>query len=198
GGASGRGDRMDAQRVGRPPRDRAADRGGARRAATPDERGDEPVTDQRVARAPGLVLPRYRREPEVHPPLASPDYASTVLRAPSQPLVLLPHHLTEITGPVFGEDRVKPGENDLTRAPTGEAVGQRIIVHGRVLEADGRPLPGTLVEVWQANAGGRYRHLVDQWPAPLDPNFSGCGRAVTDADGRYRFTTIKPGAYPWG
>lgn len=146
-----------------------------------------------------LRLPAYQRAASgVHPPLQSPDYRSTSLRSPARPLVLLPHLLTEVTGPVFGEDRLQPGDNDLTRALGGEAVGQRITVSGRVLDGDGRPVPGTLVEVWQANAGGRYRHAVDNWPAPLDPHFTGCGRVVTDSDGRYLFTTIRPGAYPWG
>jgi protocatechuate 3,4-dioxygenase beta subunit len=145
-----------------------------------------------------LLLPTYRREPaDGQPPLDWPGYASTTLRHPTRPLVVLPQRLTEVTGPVFGEDRVAPGEDDLTRQHAGEPVGQRIIVYGRVLDGDGRPVPNTLLEVWQANASGRYRHAVDNWPAPLDPNFDGTGRTVTDAQGIYRFTTIKPGAYPW-
>jgi protocatechuate 3,4-dioxygenase beta subunit len=140
----------------------------------------------------------YHRPAGVHPPLAWPDYKSTLLRAPSQPLVLLPQRLTEITGPLFGESRIRPADNDLTAQHDGEPVGQRIIVHGRVLDSDGRPVPNTLLEIWQTNAAGRYRHARDTWPAPLDPNFTGLGRAVTDAAGRYRFVTIKPGAYPWG
>jgi protocatechuate 3,4-dioxygenase beta subunit len=144
-----------------------------------------------------LHLPTYHREPGLHPPLDSAGYRSTALRSPRQPLVVLPHLLTEVTGPVFGEDRVQPGDEDLTQAFGGEAVGQRITVTGRVLDGDGRPIPETLVEIWQANSGGRYRHEVDTWPAPLDPHFAGCGRTVTDGDGRFRFTTIRPGAYPW-
>jgi protocatechuate 3,4-dioxygenase beta subunit len=132
-----------------------------------------------------------------HPANDSPDYRSTGLRHPQNDLHLLPQRLTELTGPMFGHDRVRPGEDDLTRCNDGEAVGQRIIVHGRVLDSDGRPVPDTLLEIWQANAGGRYRHVNDQWPAPLDPHFAGLGRCATDADGRYRFTTVKPGAYPW-
>jgi protocatechuate 3,4-dioxygenase, beta subunit len=145
----------------------------------------------------------YERPVGVHPPLASPAYRSTILRAPSRPLVLLPHRLTEVTGPLLGEERVGPHDADLTRQHEGgtrggEAQGQRIIVHGRVLDSGGQPVPHTLVEVWQANAAGRYRHARDTWPAPLDPNFTGAGRVLTDADGYYRFTTIKPGIYPWG
>jgi protocatechuate 3,4-dioxygenase beta subunit len=146
-----------------------------------------------------LVVPAYRRDPEgTHPPLDSPGYRSTGLRYPSQPLVPLPHRLTEITGPLLGEGRVGPQDNDLTRQHPGEPQGQRIIVHGRLLDGDGRPVPNSLVEIWQANAAGRYRHTGDRWPAPLDPNFDGVGRTLTDEAGRYEFTTIKPGAYPWG
>jgi protocatechuate 3,4-dioxygenase beta subunit len=145
-----------------------------------------------------LHLPSYRREPGVHPPQASPDYRSTALRAPTLPLVLLPQGLTEVTGPVFGGERLSPNDSDMTKQHAGEPIGQRLIVHGRVLDGDGRPIPDTLIEVWQANAGGRYRHAVDNWPSPLDPNFDGYGRMLTDSEGRYRFTTIKPGIYPWG
>ena len=142
----------------------------------------------------------YRPDPPgTHPPHDHPPYRSTALRAPGRPLILLPQRLTELTGPLFGEDRVLPGDADLTvDGRGGEAVGQRIVVHGRVLDGDGRAVPSTLVEIWQANAAGRYAHAADRWPAPLDPHFTGLGRAVTDADGRYRFTTVRPGAYPWG
>jgi protocatechuate 3,4-dioxygenase, beta subunit len=140
----------------------------------------------------------YGRVPkDTHPPLASPGYGSTVLRAPSRPLVLLPHSLTEVTGPALGDGRVLPSDHDLTRQHTGEPIGERIIVHGRVLDSDGRAVPDTLVELWQANAAGRYSHHIDQHPAPLDPNFTGVGRCLTDSSGRYRFVTVKPGAYPW-
>ncbi|WP_439495481.1 protocatechuate 3,4-dioxygenase subunit beta [Bosea sp. (in: a-proteobacteria)] len=134
---------------------------------------------------------------KAHPLNASPEYKSTLKRAPSQPLILLPHSLSETTGPVFGHVAVQPGDADLTRQHEGEPLGERIIVSGRVLDEDGRPVPHTLIEIWQANAAGRYVHVRDQHPAPLDPNFTGAGRAVTDADGRYRFVTVKPGAYPW-
>jgi protocatechuate 3,4-dioxygenase, beta subunit len=145
-----------------------------------------------------LGLPAYTREnADIDPPLDYPDYRSTELRHPKNPLVLLPQMLTEITGPVLGESRVGPLDHDLTRQHEGEPLGQRIAVSGRVLDSDGRPVPNTLVEIWQANAAGRYRHVVDQWPAPLDPNFTGVGRCFTDSEGGYRFVTVKPGAYPW-
>jgi protocatechuate 3,4-dioxygenase beta subunit len=126
-----------------------------------------------------------------------PGYRSTRLRAPSRPLATLPEDLHALAGPVFGEDALAPDDADLTRQHDGEPLGERIVVHGRVLGEDGRPIRNALVEVWQANAAGRYRHEVDRHPAPLDPNFSGAGRCLTDDDGRYSFTTIKPGAYPW-
>lgn len=145
-----------------------------------------------------LALPSYRRDPEgTHPPLDYPEYRSTALRHPSRPLVLLPQSLTEVTGPLLGADRVREHDNDLTCRHAGEPIGQRIIVHGRLLDGDGRPVPNSLVEIWQANSGGRYRHTGDRWPAALDPNFDGVGRTITDDQGRYEFSTIKPGAYPW-
>jgi protocatechuate 3,4-dioxygenase, beta subunit len=134
----------------------------------------------------------------VHPAHDYAPYRSTEKRHPKQPLILMPHTLSELTGPVYGHDAVRPEEADLTRQHAGEPLGERIVVTGRVLDEDGRPVPNTLVEVWQANAAGRYVHVVDQHPAPLDPNFTGAGRTVTDADGRYKFITVKPGAYPWG
>jgi protocatechuate 3,4-dioxygenase beta subunit len=149
--------------------------------------------------ASGLVLPTFRPDPEgTHPPLDYSGYKSTELRHPQRPLVPLPHMLTETTAPVFGEDRVTEADADLTVQHDGEPQGERIIVYGQVVEDDRRPVPNALVEVWQANAAGRYRHRWDTWPAPLDPHFSGGGRTVTDADGRYAFVTIKPGPYPWG
>jgi protocatechuate 3,4-dioxygenase, beta subunit len=126
-----------------------------------------------------------------------PGYRSTRWRAPDRPLVSLPEQLHALEGPVFGEDAIQENDGDLTRQHEDDPLGERIIVHGRVLDEDGRPISDALVEVWQANAAGRYRHDVDQHPAPLDPNFSGAGRCLTDAEGQYRFVTVKPGAYPW-
>ena len=131
------------------------------------------------------------------PPYLYPPYASTRKRAPSKPLVVVPQTMSELTGPVFGRDAVGPLDHDLTQQHDAEPLGERIIVTGRVLDEDGRPIRHTLVELWQANAAGRYAHVIDRHDAPLDPNFSGCGRALTDEEGRYRFVTIKPGAYPW-
>ena len=136
-------------------------------------------------------------EQDDHPLYDSPDYRSTRLRSPHAPLLLLPHTLSELTGPAFGEGAVGELDHDLTRQHDGEPLGERIVVTGRVVDRDGRPVRDTLVEVWQANAAGRYVHGNDRHPAPLDPNFTGAGRALTDGDGRYRFVTIKPGAYPW-
>jgi protocatechuate 3,4-dioxygenase beta subunit len=144
-----------------------------------------------------LLLPHYPAAAGVHPPLDSPAYKSSILRAPRQPLIPLPQRLTEITGPLLGPERVTPADADLTARHDGEPLGERIIVTGRVLDSGGRPVAGTLIEIWQANASGRYAHGVDDHPAPLDPNFDGAGRCVTDSGGRYRFVTIKPGAYPW-
>jgi protocatechuate 3,4-dioxygenase, beta subunit len=127
-----------------------------------------------------------------------PGYRSTRWRAPDRPLVTLPEEFHVLDGPVFGEDALTELDDDLTRQHEGEPLGERIIVSGRLLDDDGRAVPNALIEVWQANAGGRYRHEVDRHPAPLDPNFSGAGRTLTDAEGRWRFVTIKPGSYPWG
>jgi protocatechuate 3,4-dioxygenase beta subunit len=140
----------------------------------------------------------YRRVPPgVHPP-ADPAYRSTVLRHPHEPLVAIPQTVSEITGPQYPYDRIGELDNDLTRQHAGQPIGERMILEGRVLDEDGRPMPETLVEIWQANACGRYAHDVDRHDAPLDPNFSGAGRTVTDREGRYRFVTIVPGHYPWG
>jgi protocatechuate 3,4-dioxygenase beta subunit len=131
------------------------------------------------------------------PALDYPDYRSTALRHPKQPPVYLPEQVTETTGPQLGHLRPGTIENDLTKGHAGEPLGERITVSGRLLDADGRPIRDSLIEIWQANGAGRYRHRWDTWPAPLDPNFTGGGRAVTDDDGRYEFVTIKPGPYPW-
>jgi protocatechuate 3,4-dioxygenase beta subunit len=142
--------------------------------------------------------PLYKRVgPGVHPP-EDPAYRSTALRHPVEPLITIPQTLSEITGPVYPYDAIGPIDSDLTRQHAAAPLGERIIVEGRVLDENGRPLPRTLVEIWQANAAGRYAHDVDRHDAPLDPNFSGTGRTITDEEGRYRFVTIKPGHYPWG
>jgi protocatechuate 3,4-dioxygenase beta subunit len=133
----------------------------------------------------------------VDPPYLYPGYTSTVLRAPSLPLVQVPEDFHHAPGPAFGSVPVGELDHDLTRQHAGEPLGERIIVTGRVLDSDGQPIPNTLVEVWQANAAGRYVDPVDQHPAPLDPNFTGAGRCRTDGEGRYRFVTVRPGAYPW-
>jgi protocatechuate 3,4-dioxygenase beta subunit len=132
------------------------------------------------------------------PPYLAPDYVGTRTRSPKKPLIRIPQTLSEITGPVYGDADVTLEEADLTRQHAGgEPLGERIIVKGRVLDEGGRAVPNTLVEIWQCNAAGRYRHAVDRHEAPLDPNFSGAGRCVTDAGGYYQFVSIKPGAYPW-
>ena len=131
------------------------------------------------------------------PPRLSPGYRSTIKRSPQKPLIIMRHTLSELTGPVYGHETVRENDHDLTLQHKGEPLGERIIVHGHVLDEDGRGVPDTLVELWQANACGRYVHVVDQHPAPLDPNFTGCGRTLTDANGNYHFTTIMPGPYPW-
>jgi protocatechuate 3,4-dioxygenase, beta subunit len=142
----------------------------------------------------------YWREPaEAQPPLDYPPYRSTALRHPRQPLIYLPHTITEITGPQLRAARpVGKHDADLTKQHAAMPLGERIIVHGTVRDTEGKPLRDTLIEIWQANAAGRYRHRGDRWPAPLDPNFSGAGRCLTDREGRFEFTTIKPGPYPWG
>ena len=135
-----------------------------------------------------------------HPPYLYPGYKSTVARSPTRPLIPLRQSLAELTGPVYGLDALHPLDNDLTRNAVKDAapLGERIIVTGCVLDDTGRPVPNALVEIWQANAAGRYLHHNDQHDAPLDPNFHGGGRGLTDRDGIYTFTTIRPGAYPWG
>jgi protocatechuate 3,4-dioxygenase beta subunit len=138
-----------------------------------------------------------RTKPGSQPEYLYEGYRATIRRAPSQPLIQLPHTLSELTGPVYGHNPIGPTDNDLTLHFAEAPQGERIIVAGRVLDEDGRGVPNALVEVWQANAGGRYRHTRDNHPAPIDPNFLGAGRVVTDDAGNYRFVSIKPGAYPW-
>ncbi|MGB1252278.1 MAG: protocatechuate 3,4-dioxygenase subunit beta [Candidatus Promineifilaceae bacterium] len=134
------------------------------------------------------------------PPYLYPDYKSTVKRSPTKPLLPMKHTLSELTGPVFGRDTVSKLDADLTMNGriNGEPLGERIIVTGRLLDAENRPIRNALIEVWQANAAGRYLHKREIHDAPLDPNFTGGGRILTNEMGEYRFITIKPGAYPWG
>jgi len=144
--------------------------------------------------------PFHPRDWDSHPPLIHPEYKSTLYRAPKKPLIPLKQSLSELTGPVYGHETVQAVDADLTRnaRKNGEPIGERIVVSGRVLDDNGRPVPNTLVEIWQANSAGRYIHVNDQHDAPVDPNFFGAGRCVTDSDGRYKFHTLRPGAYPWG
>jgi protocatechuate 3,4-dioxygenase beta subunit len=135
-------------------------------------------------------------QPGSQPPYDAPAYGSTRKRHPLEGLVRLPHTITESTGPGFSPAQFPPIP-DLSVVNGKAALGERIIVHGRITDEDGRPVPGTIVEIWQANASGRYQHPADQHDAPLDPNFRGEGCVFTDEDGWYRFTTVKPGAYPW-
>ncbi len=141
----------------------------------------------------------YQRDRLWQPPAHASNYKTSVPRSPRQALLSLQGSMSEITGPTFGHGDIGPLDNDLVKnyAKTGDPVGERIIVHGRVLDENGRPVPNTLVEIWQANAGGRYRHKKDTYLAPIDPNFGGCGRTLTDENGYYFFRTVKPGAYPW-
>ena len=140
----------------------------------------------------------YRREdPGIHPPYDHPSYMSTHKRAPQHAPLRLDHTLSEITGPRFSPGTLAPGDDDLTHFDGGAALGERIIVAGRVLDEDGRAIPRTMIEIWQANAAGRYAHAEDRHEAPLDPHFAGIGRVITGDHGEYRFATVKPGAYPW-
>ncbi|WP_435258047.1 protocatechuate 3,4-dioxygenase subunit beta [Thioclava sp. FR2] len=141
----------------------------------------------------------YQRDRLWQPPAYAENYKTTVARSPRLAMLSLQGSMSEITGPTFGHSDIDPIDNDLIKnyAKTGDPIGERIIVHGRVLDENGRPVPKTLVEIWQANAGGRYRHKKDTYLAPVDPNFGGCGRTLTDENGFYYFRTIKPGAYPW-
>lgn len=132
---------------------------------------------------------------DTQPRLLHPPYQSTIRRAPLQPLLRLPQHVANLAAPVYGYLPIGKTDNDLTAQHAGEPLGERIILSGRVVDEDGRPVPHSLVEIWQCNAAGRYVHSNDDHPAPIDPNFTGAGRMLTDGDGRYRFVTIKPGAY---
>ena len=142
----------------------------------------------------------YQRDRAWHPPALTPNYKTSVTRSPRLALISLQNSISEITGPVFGHNDLDPIDNDLLKnyAQAGESpIGERIILHGRVLDQNSKPVANTLVEIWQANAGGRYRHKKDTYLAPVDPNFGGCGRTLTDENGYYYFRTVKPGAYPW-
>lgn len=152
-----------------------------------------------LAQSPDTPSELYQRDRSIQPPALTPNYKTSVARSPRHALLSVQNSLSEITGPVFGHNEIGELDNDLIRnyAKSGDPIGERIIVHGRVLDENGRPVPHTLVEFWQANAGGRYRHKKDAYLAPIDPNFGGCGRCLTDENGYYFFRTIKPGPYPW-
>jgi protocatechuate 3,4-dioxygenase beta subunit len=152
--------------------------------------------DGKIASAPISAFRRH--EPGTQPPSFYPGYRATRLRAPSQTLIFLPHTVSETTGPIFGDSDINPTDSDLTMQHESEPLGERIIVQGQVLDGNGRPLSNSLIEIWQANAAGRYAHKNDDHAAPLDPNFTGTGRTLTDQNGCYSFVTVKPGAYPWG
>jgi protocatechuate 3,4-dioxygenase beta subunit len=142
----------------------------------------------------------FARDRGMHPPAYTPGYKTSVLRSPQKAMISLDNTLSEITGPMFGHNILGPLDNDLMvnfAAPGERAIGPQIFVYGRVLDERGQGVPGVLVEVWQANAGGRYRHRKEAYQAALDPNFGGCGRAITGEDGAYDFRTIQPGPYPW-
>ena len=149
------------------------------------------------AKPPRTLLGYRDYDRDTQPDYLYPPYASTVKRAPHEPLLPIQATLSEITGPVFGYDRIRANDADLTKQGNGDPIGERIVVTGRVLDGNGKPVPGTLVEIWQANSAGRYPHPRDNHNAPVDPNFFGAGRTLTDANGRYRFVTIRPGEYPW-
>ena len=140
----------------------------------------------------------YRRPYfDTQPAHLFPGYRSTIRRAPSKPLIALPHTISEVTGPMFGPGDIGSNDHDLTAQHDGEPIGERIVVSGRLLDDNAKPIAHALIEMWQANSAGRYRHDIDDHDAPLDPNFTGVGRVLTGADGEYRFVTIKPAAYPW-
>lgn len=163
---------------------------------------NQPVDETRQSRdAAATDLSDFNpRDWSWQPPALTREYRTSVARSPRLALVPLQNGMGECSSPVFGTDDLGPQDHDLLQnyARPGESpIGERIILYGRVLDEDARPVPHTLVELWQANAGGRYRHVNDTYLAPIDPNFGGCGRTLTDAEGRYKFTTVKPGAYPW-
>lgn len=141
----------------------------------------------------------YQRDRTRQPAALTPDYKTSVARSPKLALLSIENTASELTGPVFGHSDFGPLDHDLIKnfAKDGDPIGERIVLHGRVLDENARPVPNTLVEIWQANAGGRYRHKKDSYLAPIDPNFGGCGRTMTDENGYYFFRTVKPGAYPW-
>jgi protocatechuate 3,4-dioxygenase beta subunit len=140
----------------------------------------------------------YRKPyPGTQPPFIHSSYASTVLRGPTRDPIAIPVTLSEVTGPTLDRQTLGEQGGDLTAGFPGQPLGERIIVSGRVLDENGKPVRNTVVEVWQCNAAGRYLHKGDQHDAPLDPNFKGTGQVLTDEHGRYRFKTIKPGSYPW-
>jgi protocatechuate 3,4-dioxygenase beta subunit len=145
-----------------------------------------------------FVLMGYRKiAPGSQPACQHDAYRSSVGRVPLKPLIQLPHTISELSGPIYGHGAIGETDHDLTRQHSGEPLGERVIVSGRVLDENGRAVSNALIEIWQANSAGRYSHAKDNHRAPLDPNFTGAGRALTDKDGAYRFVTVKPGAYPW-
>src|SRR5271170_5496624 len=155
------------------------------------------LSDTKGKNSKDIVTAFRRFEPGTQPESLFPAYRATIRRAPSQPLIFLPHTLSEVTGPVFGHSDINPNDDDLTIGHSEAPLGERIIVSGRVVDGDGHAISNSLIEIWQANAAGRYAHDRDRHRAPLDPNFVGTGRTLTDEDGCYSFVTIKPGAYPW-
>lgn len=141
----------------------------------------------------------FQRDRAIQPPALTPDYKTSVTRSPRFPLVSLQNSLSEVTGPLFGPSDIGETDHDMVvnSAVDGPPIGQRIILHGQVLDENRRPVPGALIEIWQANSAGKYRHPNDSFAAPIDPNFGGCGRTLSNADGRYHFRTVKPGPYPY-
>ena len=158
-----------------------------------------PMTGPRQGKAPAPGDEFLMRDTTSHAPAFTPGYKTSVLRSPKNALVSLQQSLSEVTAPVFSASELGPLDHDLilNAAKDGLPIGERIVVHGCVRDQFGLPVRNALVEVWQCNASGRYRHQKDQYIGALDPNFGGCGRLLTDADGDYFFRTIKPGPYPW-